>query len=147
MIPKGSIAVDGISLTIASLDGARVGVQIVPFTWRTRRSQHARAGDAVNLEADVIGKYVARLIACVAGSDAASHDTQRSASPRARRKRSPFAPIEDAIAAIRAGRMIIVVDDEDRENEGDLTMAASQGRRPRRSTSWSSTAAGSSAWR
>ena len=42
------------------------------------------------------------------------------------RKRGPFASIEDAIAAIRAGRMIIVVDDEDRENEGDLTMAASK---------------------
>ena len=42
------------------------------------------------------------------------------------RKRTPFSPIEDAIAAIRAGRMIIVVDDEDRENEGDLTIAAQQ---------------------
>src|SRR5687767_1602740 len=40
------------------------------------------------------------------------------------RRRSPFAPIEDAIAAIRDGQMIIVVDDEDRENEGDLTIAA-----------------------
>ena len=38
--------------------------------------------------------------------------------------RSPFAPIEDAITAIREGRIIIVVDDEDRENEGDLTIAA-----------------------
>lgn len=42
----------------------------------------------------------------------------------ARRPKSPFAPIEEAIAAIRDGRMIIVVDDEDRENEGDLTIAA-----------------------
>jgi 3,4-dihydroxy 2-butanone 4-phosphate synthase / GTP cyclohydrolase II len=41
-----------------------------------------------------------------------------------RRKKSPFAPIEDAIAAIRKGQMIIVTDDEDRENEGDLTIAA-----------------------
>jgi 3,4-dihydroxy 2-butanone 4-phosphate synthase/GTP cyclohydrolase II len=40
------------------------------------------------------------------------------------RKRTPFASIDDAIAEIRAGRMIIVVDDEDRENEGDLTIAA-----------------------
>jgi 3,4-dihydroxy 2-butanone 4-phosphate synthase/GTP cyclohydrolase II len=40
------------------------------------------------------------------------------------RRRSPFAPIEKAIEAIRAGQMVIVVDDEDRENEGDLTMAA-----------------------
>ena len=39
-------------------------------------------------------------------------------------RRGPFAPVEDAIAAIRDGQMVIVVDDEDRENEGDLTMAA-----------------------
>jgi 3,4-dihydroxy 2-butanone 4-phosphate synthase/GTP cyclohydrolase II len=42
------------------------------------------------------------------------------------RKRSPFASIDDALAAIRAGKMIIVVDDENRENEGDFTMAASK---------------------
>jgi 3,4-dihydroxy 2-butanone 4-phosphate synthase / GTP cyclohydrolase II len=42
----------------------------------------------------------------------------------ATKKSKPFARIEDAIAAIRAGRLVIVVDDEDRENEGDLTIAA-----------------------
>jgi 3,4-dihydroxy 2-butanone 4-phosphate synthase / GTP cyclohydrolase II len=42
----------------------------------------------------------------------------------ARRPASPFARIEDAVASFRAGRMVIVVDDEDRENEGDLTIAA-----------------------
>jgi 3,4-dihydroxy 2-butanone 4-phosphate synthase/GTP cyclohydrolase II len=40
------------------------------------------------------------------------------------RRRGPFASIEDAVAAIKAGRIVIVVDDEDRENEGDLTIAA-----------------------
>ena len=40
------------------------------------------------------------------------------------RSAGPFAPVEDAVAAIRRGEMVIVVDDEDRENEGDLTMAA-----------------------
>ena len=40
------------------------------------------------------------------------------------RRRSPFASIEEAVEAVRAGRMVIVVDDEDRENEGDLTIAA-----------------------
>ena len=40
------------------------------------------------------------------------------------RRKSPFAPIAEAVEAIREGRMIIVVDDEDRENEGDLTVAA-----------------------
>ncbi len=44
--------------------------------------------------------------------------------PGRRKKKSPFASIEEAIQAIRDGRMIIVVDDEDRENEGDLTIAA-----------------------
>jgi len=43
---------------------------------------------------------------------------------RTTRVRSPFAPIEEAVAAFRDGRMIIVCDDEDRENEGDLTVAA-----------------------
>jgi 3,4-dihydroxy 2-butanone 4-phosphate synthase/GTP cyclohydrolase II len=42
----------------------------------------------------------------------------------ARKRNGPFARIEDAVEAIRAGRMVIVVDDEDRENEGDLTIAA-----------------------
>ena len=42
----------------------------------------------------------------------------------ARRRSSPFARVEDAVAAFRAGQLIIVVDDEDRENEGDLTIAA-----------------------
>ena len=42
----------------------------------------------------------------------------------ARARRGVFAPIEDAIAAVRGGEMIIVIDDEDRENEGDLTIAA-----------------------
>ena len=48
----------------------------------------------------------------------------RPMTTRQSRRKSPFAPIEDAIKAIRNGEMIIVVDDEDRENEGDLTIAA-----------------------
>jgi riboflavin synthase len=62
MISKGSIAVDGISLTIASLDTGRVGVAIVPFTFAHTTLGSARVGDRVNLEADVLGKYVARLL-------------------------------------------------------------------------------------
>ena len=53
-------------------------------------------------------------------------DSARTGAPRAARGKGPFAPIDEAIAAIRAGRMIVVVDDEDRENEGDLTMAATK---------------------
>jgi len=62
IIPKGSIAIDGISLTIASLSGPRVGVQIVPFTYDHTSLREAGVGDSVNLEADVIGKYVARQL-------------------------------------------------------------------------------------
>lgn len=62
MISKGSIAVDGISLTIASLDTGRVGVAIVPFTFAHTTLESTRVGDRVNLEADVLGKYVARLL-------------------------------------------------------------------------------------
>src|ERR1051326_5995287 len=55
-----------------------------------------------------------------------SESTKSDSKKRLRiaKKTTPFAPIEQAIDAIRAGRMIIVVDDEDRENEGDLTIAA-----------------------
>ena len=62
IIHKGSIAIDGISLTVAKLTGAHVGVQIVPFTFAATALRDTRPGDAVNLEADVIGKYVARLL-------------------------------------------------------------------------------------
>jgi riboflavin synthase len=61
-ISKGSIAIDGISLTIASLEGPRVGVAIVPFTSAHTTLGAARVGDPVNLEMDVLGKYVARLL-------------------------------------------------------------------------------------
>ena len=62
VIHKGSITIDGISLTIASLDERRVGVQIVPFTYDATTLRESRVGEAVNLEADVIGKYVERLV-------------------------------------------------------------------------------------
>ncbi|HXT70042.1 MAG TPA: riboflavin synthase [Vicinamibacterales bacterium] len=62
LIPKGSIAIDGISLTIAALDGARVRIQIVPFTWSHTALGSLAPGDGVNVETDVIGKYVARLM-------------------------------------------------------------------------------------
>jgi riboflavin synthase len=61
LIGKGSVALDGISLTVASLERGRFGVQIVPFTWQHTALRALRVGDGVNLEGDVIGKYVARL--------------------------------------------------------------------------------------
>ena len=60
LIHKGSIAVDGISLTVAKLDDDRFDVQIVPFTMSHTNLSHARSGDPVNLECDMVGKYVVR---------------------------------------------------------------------------------------
>ena len=60
LIRKGSVAVDGISLTVAGLDQSRFDVMIIPFTWEHTNLQAVRARDRVNLECDVIGKYVVR---------------------------------------------------------------------------------------
>jgi riboflavin synthase len=61
MVEKGSIAVDGISLTIAALGEGWFDVQIIPHTWALTTLAAARVGDAVNLECDLVGKYVVRL--------------------------------------------------------------------------------------
>jgi riboflavin synthase len=60
MVPKGSIAIDGISLTIARLDDDRFDIQIVPFTMQHTNLGRAEVRDRVNLECDMVGKYVAR---------------------------------------------------------------------------------------
>jgi riboflavin synthase len=61
LIPKGSVAVDGISLTVATLREREFDVQLIPFTWEHTNLQVSRVGDGVNLEMDVIGKYVLRV--------------------------------------------------------------------------------------
>jgi len=59
-IEKGSVAVDGISLTIASLADTTFDVQIIPHTWTATTLRHAQPGAIVNLECDMVGKYVLR---------------------------------------------------------------------------------------
>jgi riboflavin synthase len=61
IVRKGSIAVDGISLTVAGVDDRRLDVQIIPYTWEHTTLHHARKGDLVNLEVDILGKYVVRV--------------------------------------------------------------------------------------
>ena len=62
LIHRGSVAVDGISLTVAKLGEHTFDVQIVPFTWRHTNLRAARVGDLVNLECDMVGKYVVRAL-------------------------------------------------------------------------------------
>jgi riboflavin synthase len=62
LIHRGSVAIDGISLTIAALEKTTLDVQIVPFTWSHTNLRALRAGDRVNLECDMVGKYVLRAM-------------------------------------------------------------------------------------
>lgn len=59
-IRKGSIAVDGVSLTVAGLGEREFDVMVIPFSWSRTSLKHLRKGDRVNLECDMIGKYVIR---------------------------------------------------------------------------------------
>jgi len=59
-VPKGSVAMNGVSLTVAALDDARFSVMIIPFTWDHTNLCDLTAGAQVNLECDMVGKYVAR---------------------------------------------------------------------------------------
>jgi riboflavin synthase alpha subunit len=62
LIPKGSVAVDGVSLTIAALADASFAVALIPHTLAVTTLGARRAGDRVNLEMDVLGKYVQALL-------------------------------------------------------------------------------------
>jgi len=62
LIEKGSVAVDGISLTVAALAAGGFSVAIIPYTLERTNLRAARPGDPVNLEMDVIAKYVERLL-------------------------------------------------------------------------------------
>ncbi len=61
IVRKGSIAVNGISLTVAGLDDRRFDVQIIPYTWEHTNLHNAKPDDVVNLECDILGKYVVRV--------------------------------------------------------------------------------------
>lgn len=62
MIEKGSIAIDGISLTVAAVSKESFRVWIIPHTFEVTNLRTRAAGDAVNLEADMLGKYVEKFV-------------------------------------------------------------------------------------
>ena len=63
IVPKGSVAVDGVSLTVAALEAAAFEVMLIPHTLAATTLGRLRVGQPVNIEADVIGKYVVRSLA------------------------------------------------------------------------------------
>ena len=62
IVYKGAIALDGISLTVAQIGQSELDVQIVPFTWEHTNLNSRSSGDQVNIECDIIGKYVAQML-------------------------------------------------------------------------------------
>ncbi len=63
VVSTGSIAVDGVSLTVTRVDGLHATIALIPRTWETTTLGKLRAGVKVNIEVDVIGKYVEKLLA------------------------------------------------------------------------------------
>jgi riboflavin synthase len=62
LVPKGSVTVDGVSLTVNTVEGGRFGVTLVPHTLAVTLLAQRAVGAAVNLEADLIAKHVERLV-------------------------------------------------------------------------------------
>ena len=73
IVPQGSIAIDGISLTMARWTGRVAEIAIIPFTYEHTNISGKKIGDAVNLEGDVLGKYVERYLEARSGAKPASN--------------------------------------------------------------------------
>ncbi|MBF8458261.1 riboflavin synthase [Kaistella sp. G5-32] len=61
-VPQGSITVNGISLTVADSGNSQFSVAIIPYTWEFTNMKNLKISDMVNLEFDIIGKYVTKLM-------------------------------------------------------------------------------------
>ena len=115
---EGSLTVNGVSLTVAGLAGSRVTFSIIPYTAHHTALRDRTPGARVNLEVDMIAKYLESL------------HTHGPAAPGAgaRGPAADPAPVTCGVAAataeLAAGGMIIVTDHAARENEGDLVIAA-----------------------
>lgn len=62
VVPKGSIAIDGISLTVNELKSDEIELTLIPYTLERTNLMEKRVGDRVNIEADILGKYVERIL-------------------------------------------------------------------------------------
>ena len=60
-VEKGSICINGISLTVFNSQDSSFSVAIIPYTWENTNLQYIKSGDSVNLEFDILGKYIAKM--------------------------------------------------------------------------------------
>ena len=113
LLPKGSIALDGVSLTINEVNADEIKLMLIPHTLAQTTLGQLEVGQRLNVEFDYLTRIVAHQLK-IAGQ---LNEVETSMT-------NPFATIEQAIAALKVGRMIMLLDDENRENEGDLVIAA-----------------------
>ena len=111
VVEKGSIALDGVSLTVIEIGDSWFTVSLIPEIARA----HEPGGGRAWYESERGGRRVGEI----RGKADRQPWGQRMSSVK-----TPFSTIEEAIEDIRQGKMVVVCDDENRENEGDLTMAA-----------------------
>ncbi|MBL0387609.1 riboflavin synthase [Tumebacillus sp. ITR2] len=79
VVEKGSITIDGVSLTVMDVDSESFRISVIPHTWMITVLRHRRVGSTVNLEVDIIGKYVERLLGPhLPGANSQSESTRLS---------------------------------------------------------------------
>ncbi len=69
-IEKGSIAIDGVSLTVNSCEGALISIMLIPHTWDHTRFSQIKVGDLVNIEVDSVAKYIEKYVTTLCGKQA-----------------------------------------------------------------------------
>ncbi|MDM7921845.1 MAG: riboflavin synthase [Pyrinomonadaceae bacterium] len=79
LVYKGSVAVEGISLTVANLAAEHFEIAVIPKTWEMTNLSSLKAGDPVNLEADVVAKYIERMIQARVPDSRITEETLRKA--------------------------------------------------------------------
>ena len=143
-VEKGSVCIDGVSLTLSAVEASGFAVMLIPETQQRTSLGRKQVGQRVNLEADIIGKYVARMVGArggltleqleAAGLAAIGRRSMLSsvAPAAARDMRVEAMPTHEPGAQHRPGaeghrrhpqRNGLLTDDEDRENKATLVMA------------------------
>ncbi len=78
LVPKGSVAIDGVSLTLVALSAEAFTVHLIPHTWNETAFKALKTGDRVNLETDMIGKYVKRYVMALKPGGLSVDDVRRA---------------------------------------------------------------------
>lgn len=125
---KGSITVSGASLTVTAVSDARADhawfeVGLIPATLQATTLGDLVEGDTVNLETDALAKYVQRIMEVSAYAPTGTTPAGNNLAEQSQTRRG-LDSVEKAVDAIRNGQAVVVVDDENRENEGDIIFAA-----------------------